>query len=170
MKTVCLHGAESTGKSMLARKLQVDRGWPWVPEYGRTYCEEHGTDLKMADLLAIAEGQDHANRAAMAGASPLLLLDTDQLVTAAWAQMLFGTVPPSLLGWPKADLYLHFEADVAWQDDGTRLFGEADRRARFAAIALDMLERTGVPYVRIGGSWAEREAQATAAIAALLEA
>jgi NadR type nicotinamide-nucleotide adenylyltransferase len=163
MKTVCLHGAESTGKSVLAARL----GYPWVPEYGRTYCEEHGTDLTMADLLAIAEGQAAENRRAMASAPPLLLFDTDQLMTAAWAQMLFGEVPDELMRYPRADLYLLFSPDVPWKDDGTRFFGTDESRARFATLAEEMLVRADVPFLRIGGSWEEREAQVRAAIARL---
>lgn len=160
MRTVCLHGAESTGKSVLAGRL----GHPWVPEYGRAYCEQRGTDLTMADLLAIAEGQAEANRRAMAAAPPLLVLDTDQLMTAAWAQMLFGEVPEVLMRYPRADLYLLFSPDVPWRDDGTRFFGTPETRARFAALAEEMLVRAVVPFVRIGGTWEEREAQARAAI------
>jgi NadR type nicotinamide-nucleotide adenylyltransferase len=170
MKTVCLHGAESTGKSVLCERFLVARGWPFVPEYGRFYCEEHGIDLTIADLLVIAEGQARSNRHAMLAAPPVLLLDTDQLMTAAWAQMLFGEVPPQLLAYPKADLYLLFEPDVPWREDGTRFFGEDDTRARFAALSEEMLVRAGVPFVRIAGSWAEREAQASAAIEGLLTA
>jgi NadR type nicotinamide-nucleotide adenylyltransferase len=161
--TVCLHGAESTGKSVLAERL----GYPWVPEYGRTYCEERGTDLTMADLLAIAEGQAEENRKAMAARSPVLLLDTDQLMTAAWAQMLFGEVPDVLLNYPKANHYLLFAPDVPWREDGTRFFGSDERRARFAALAEEMLVRAGVPFSRVGGSWEERELQARAIIEGL---
>lgn len=167
-RTVCLHGGESTGKSVLAARLHATRGWPWVPEYGRTYCEANGTDLTMADLLAIAEGQAAENRKALALRPPLLMLDTDQLMTAAWAQMLFGEVPLALLDYPKADLYLLFAPDVPWEDDGTRFFGATEQRARFAALAEDMLVRTGVPFVRIAGDWEERAAQAEAAIAGLV--
>ncbi|KHK92478.1 AAA family ATPase [Novosphingobium malaysiense] len=164
MKTVCLHGAESTGKTVLAGRL----GYPWVPEYGRAYCEEHGTDLAMADLLAIADGQAEANRKACALAPPILLLDTDQLMTAAWAQMLFSDVPEILMAYPKADLYLLFAPDVPWHDDGTRFFGDEKGRDRFARIAEDMLVRAGVPFVHIAGSWDQREARARQAIADLL--
>ncbi|SFF74413.1 nicotinamide-nucleotide adenylyltransferase, NadR type [Novosphingobium sp. CF614] len=163
MMTVCLHGAESTGKSTLARKL----GHAWVPEYGRTYCERNGTELRRGDLLAIAEGQAAANRAAMAMRPPLLVLDTDQLMTAAWAMMLFGEVPQVLMEYPKADLYLLFAPDVPWRPDGTRFFGEPAQRARFAALAEEMLVRAEVPFRRIAGSWDEREAQARAAISRL---
>lgn len=168
MKTVCFHGAESTGKSVLCEHFLVQRGWPYVPEYGRTYTEERGVDLTMADLLVIARGQGRLNRHAMEADPAVLLLDTDQLMTAAWAQMLFGHVPDELLAYPKADLYLLFEADVPWREDGTRFFGEDDTRARFAALAEEMLVRAGVPFTRIAGAWHAREAQAAAAIEALL--
>lgn len=162
--TVCFHGAESTGKSVLADRLARELGLPWVPEFGRTYCEERGTDLVMADLLAIAEGQAAANAHARYSGPPLLILDTDQLMTAAWAEMLFGEVPPALLAYPKADLYLLFEADVPWIDDGTRFFGKGPLRSRFAALAEDMLVRSGVVFQRICGRWEEREDQARRAL------
>lgn len=168
MIQLCFHGAESTGKSVLADKLSRELGLPWVPEYGRTYCEERGTDLTMADLLAIAEGQQAAVEAARIGDPPLLLLDTDQLMTAAWAEMLFGEVPDSLMAYPKADLYLLFSADVPWVEDGTRLFGQTRERTRFAGLAEEMLDRAEVPWRRIGGNWTEREAAVRAEISALL--
>ena len=168
MIRVCLHGAESTGKSVLADRLAREFGCPWVPEYGRTYCEERGTDLTMDDLLAIAEGQNMATRAAMASRPRLLLNDTDHLMTAAWAQMLFGSVPDAIMAYPPADLYLLFAADVPWVDDGTRFFGKGPLRSRFAGLAQEMLLRAQVPFVRIAGTWDEREAAARSAIAAAL--
>lgn len=166
---ICFHGAESTGKSVLAQRLSEERGWPWVPEYGRLYCEEHGTDLTMVDLIAIAEGQDAANRAALASHPAVVLFDTDQLMTAAWAEMLFGEVPAELFAYPKADLYLMFDADVPWISDGTRFFGGDRARAEFSALAERMLDRAGVPFVRVAGTWDEREKQVRAEIDAMLE-
>lgn len=168
MITVCFHGAESTGKSVLAEKLSRELGGTWVPEYGRTYCEERGTDLDMADLLAIAEGQAMAVEAAANAHPRLLLLDTDQLMTAAWAEMLFGEVPDALTTYPKADLYLLFTPDVPWIDDGTRFFGKGPLRSRFAALAEHVLVRSGVRYVTISGGWIEREKAARAAITTLM--
>ncbi len=164
MIRVCFHGAESTGKSALAAKL----GYPWVAEYGRAYCEARGTRLAMADLLAIAEGQDAAMRAAALIRPEVLVLDTDPLMTAAWAQMLFGEVPDALLAYEKAEFYLLFEADVPWVKDSTRFFGSASERDRFAAISEAILEQAQVPFARISGDWAAREVQARAEIACLL--
>lgn len=166
MIRVCLHGAESTGKSTLAAKLAARFGCPVVAEYGRDYAEAHGTEFTLADLLAIAEGQDRLMREAAAQAPRLLILDTDPLMTAAWAQMLFGTVPDALLAYDKAEHYLLFEPDVPWIADGTRFFGTPELRARFAQVAEAMLVRAGVAYSTIGGSWDERERRAIAAISA----
>ncbi len=168
MIRVCFHGAESTGKSVLAEALSRELACPWVPEYGRAYAEEHGTDFTMADLLAIAEGQDAAMRAACAGEPPLVLLDTDPLMTAAWAQMLFGNVPDTLLAYPKAEHYLLFEADTPWREDGTRIFGTSDARARFAAVAEEMLHNAAVPFTCFSGDWRQREQAAREAIEGLL--
>ena len=168
MITICFHGAESTGKSVLAAELAREFKCPWVPEYGRTYCELRGTDLHMRDLLEIAEGQAMAIEVAQAELPPLLIVDTDHLMTAAWAEMLFGAVPPKLLEYPAADLYLLFTPDVPWIDDGTRFFGKGPLRSRFAALAKDMLMRADAPYRTISGDWAERKTATRQAIAEML--
>lgn len=170
MLRVCFHGAESTGKSVLAARLHHRFGWPWVPEYGRDYCERNGTDLSMADLLAIAEGHQLATEALATGMPDVLISDTDQLMTAAWAAMLFDEIPGALLAYPKADLYLLFETDVPWLEDGTRLFGSTEERRRFGQLAEAMLRCAGVSWMRVGGSWEEREAKAITAIAEALAA
>lgn len=167
---VCFHGAESTGKSTLARKLAQDFGCPLVEEYGRTYAETIDTNFRLTDLTAIAAMQNRRMREACATGAPLVLLDTDPLMTAAWAEMMFGHAPHVLLGYDKAELYLLFEPDMPWVDDGTRFFGSVEDRARFAALAEDMLVRARVGFVRIGGRWDKREEKAREAIAAALAA
>lgn len=164
--TLCLHGAESTGKTVLAEKLGRELAIPWVPEFGRQYAEEHGTSFTVDDLLAIARGQEQARCAAAASKPPLLLLDTDPLMTAVWAEMLFGEIPDELFAYPKADHYLLFAPDVPWRDDGTRMFGSDPQRARFAALAQAVLERVGVPFTPVAGDWAAREAAVRHAIGA----
>jgi len=156
---VCFHGAESTGKSTLAHQLADELGCPLVPEYGRAYAETCGIDFGMPDLLAIAREQDRLARKAATTRPALLLLDTDPLITAAWAEMLFGEVPRELLAYPKAELYLLFAPDVPWVADGTRFFGKDEARGRFAELAESMLVRTGVSYRTISGSWDDRERQ-----------
>lgn len=166
---VCFHGAESTGKSLLAKKLAQELDSPLVGEYGRTYAETIDTNFRIADLTAIAARQNRMMREACAGGPPLVLLDTDPLMTAAWAEMLFGYAPDVLFGYDKAELYLLFEPDVPFVEDGTRFFGSEGDRTRFAALAEDMLQRTGVRFERISGAWAQREEMARASIAAAMD-
>jgi NadR type nicotinamide-nucleotide adenylyltransferase len=164
MIRLCFHGAESTGKSTLAAQLSEELGIPWVPEYGREWAETKGTDFTMDALLAIAAGQDAAMRRAATANPPVLLLDTDPLMTAAWAAMLFGHVPHELMEYEKAERYLLFDVDTDWIDDGTRFFGSDAERALFEALAEDMLVRAGVEFERISGTWDEREAAVRAVI------
>ena len=117
---ICFHGAESTGKSTLAAALAAEFGCPLVPEYGRIRAETEGIRFTANDLKAIAAEQDRLTRVAAEGDPPLVLIDTDPLMTAAWAHMLFGEVPAELTAYDRADLYLLFAPDVPWEYDGTR--------------------------------------------------
>jgi NadR type nicotinamide-nucleotide adenylyltransferase len=166
---VCLTGAESTGKSMLAPRLAARFGGVVVEEYGRTYAERHGTNFTPEDLRRIAEGHVAARQAIQATRPRLIVEDTDIVVTCAWAEMLFGSRDPVLEAVPaSADLYLLFSPEVPWVDDGTRLFGSSKRRARFHALIASGLTRRGIEPVLIGGDWQQRQDATTAAIAALL--
>ena len=166
---VCFHGAESTGKSSLAMKLAAEWECPLVAEYGRTYAETIDINFRLADLTAIAAMQNRMMREACAANPPLVLLDTDPLMTAAWAEMLFGQAPSVLFGYDKAELYLLFEPDVPFVADGTRFFGRDEERQRFAALAEDMLVRCRMDFVRISGAWEKREARVREAIASAMQ-
>lgn len=163
---VCFHGAESTGKSMLAPRLALRLGGLVVPEYGRTYAEANGTDLDDIDLLAIFDGHCAATKEALAQKPDWLISDTDALMTQAWAIMLLGRRLPEIDLWEDvADLYLVPAMDLEWLEDGTRLFGSAEDRAAFAAQARQVLVDAGVPFRTIFGTWEEREAEVRACIA-----
>jgi NadR type nicotinamide-nucleotide adenylyltransferase len=168
-RTICLHGAESTGKTTLARALAADTGAITVGEYGRSHCEVHREPLTREDLLLIGHAQQAMIAAAAEWAGPLLLVDTDALMTAAWCEMLLGDRPAELMGAPKADLYLLLEPDLPWIDDGTRFFSNPDDRHRFARIVEQVLDDAGVPFVRISGQGNERLAAARAAIGAIYD-
>jgi len=166
-RTICLHGAESTGKSWLAPRLARHFGTSFVPEYGRTWCEAFGTGLALADLVAIARTHEAMTRAALRRCERRLILDTDPLMTAVWADMLLGERDPWFGRWAAtADLYLLLDTDLAWRDDGTRLFGADSERRRFQSLAEAELERRGVRWARVGGEGEARFANALAAIEA----
>lgn len=166
VRVVALHGIESTGKSTLAARLAEALGTAVVPEYGRDYCLEHGTDCSSEDLRHIAETQQAMIEAAKATSGPLLLTDTDWLMTRAWHAMMLGSDMPGR-AYGLADLYLHLAPDVPWVDDGLRLHAELDERRRFDALCRAELERAGARWVEIGGDWDARYEAASRAIASL---
>lgn len=163
-RTICLHGAESTGKTTLAAALAAETGALTVGEYGRSHCEAHKAPLTLDDLLLIGRAQQAMIAAAAPYAGPLMIADTDALMTAAWCEMLLGERPHELMAAPKADLYLLLEPDLPWIDDGTRFFADAADRHRFARIVEQVLVDAGVPFVRIAGQGDKRLAAALGAI------
>jgi NadR type nicotinamide-nucleotide adenylyltransferase len=169
MKRICLHGPESTGKSTLGTRLAAHLGCEVVPEYGRAYCEAHGTDIGMAELVHIAQTQDAMNRAAAARAAELgagyVLFDTDPLITSVWAQMMFGAADGyfgAFAGF--ADHYLLLDIDLPFVDDGLRVYAQSAERKRFFDLCRAELDRRGVRYTLVQG---EGEARFTAALAAI---
>lgn len=167
MTLIVIHGTESTGKTSLGRQLASAIGAAFLPEYGRVFCEIHGTDCTPDDLLAIGRAQQ-SNIAVALSQRPIVVSDTDSLMTAAWAQMMHGHVPPELFAAPKADLYLHCAADTPFVQDGVRIYGAPRDRARFDSIARAVLADAGVVTVEVAGSWGERYRAAVAAVDRLL--
>lgn len=164
---ICLHGAESTGKSTLAPQLAAALGADIVPEFGRAYCEEHGTDLTPDDLRAIFTGHVAATQAVMAAHPAAMISDTDPLMTQAWSVMLFGQRLAEIDAWDDvADLYLVPDLDLPWYDDGTRLFGTMAQRQRFMDIAVAELGRRNLRWAWVRGRSEARLASALAALQA----
>jgi NadR type nicotinamide-nucleotide adenylyltransferase len=164
-RTVVLHGPESTGKSVLSERLAERFGGVFVPEYGRTYCEIHGADCDAQDLLNIAAGQDAAIDEAGRQTAGLIVSDTDALLTEVWSLMMLGEscfkdAPPRVSG----ALYLLTDIDTPFIQDDLRVYGGFEDRQRFLELSEAALKQYGVDYVRLSGSWAQREAAACAAI------
>lgn len=166
-RKICLHGPESTGKSVMAPRLAAHFDTLWVPEYGRVHCEVNGLELDAAGLTLIADAQRAMTEAALPMCNRRLIVDTDALTTAAWSIMLLGEVPDTIPLRPDADHYLLFDVDVPWADDGTRYFPDDAERRRFMAACEEALERAGASWTLISGNWEERFEKAVAAVEAL---
>lgn len=167
-RTICLHGPESVGKTTIAKRLAEHFGGELLEEYGRDYAETHGIMFTMRDLIEIAQNHDAGARMLLAEGADPLILDTDPLMTAVWADMLFAKRDPWFDAWDNtADLYLLFDIDLPWIKDGTRMFGTEPLRRRFFELSKAELERRGVRWALISG---QGEARFEAALAAIAEA
>ncbi len=166
VKVIALHGVESVGKSTLAQQLAEHLDTPFVPEYGRSHCEVHGNDLVPADLELIAACHQAMIEAAKEWSGPVLISDTDWLMTRAWNQWLFDA-PLSGPNYPIADLYLYLPPALQWVDDGTRMVGDDADRLRFDAICRDELSAKGARVAVLDGPPNKRIDLALQAIAAL---
>lgn len=162
--TICLHGVESVGKSMLSERLAAHYGTIVVPEYGRAHCELYGTDCRDSDLRLMGLAQQASIDAARPWCTHRLISDTDALMTAAWSQMMIGYASDELLVQRKADLYLMLAPDTPFVDDGTRIYGEPGVRAQFDRVARGVLRVARVRTAEIAGTWDQRFDAACAAI------
>jgi len=164
-RTICLHGPESVGKSIMAEQLAAALDAQLVPEYGRAYCARHGTDLRMADLVDMAMVQTDLIAEARETAPHWVVADTDALMTAVWADMMLGKRDAWFARFDDmADLYLLLDIDLPFVDDGLRIYGGADERARFFDLCKAELERREVAWALVGGMGKARLENALTAI------
>lgn len=165
LKTVCLHGPESTGKTTLASQLAAHFATVSVPEFGRLYCEIFGNTCDVDDLRTIRRGHELMAAAGRRKADRLLILDTDAVMTAVWADILLGMRPADLdrIDDP-ADFYLLCDVDVPFQPDNIRYFPAAADRAALLALSRKELEKRHLPFTFVSGPREARFASAVAAI------
>lgn len=168
--SICVAGAESTGKSWLAHRLAGHFGVTPVKEYARAYCARHGNNLDMAQLVHVAQMQDAAIRNAVSGAGQrgemMVIADTDAVVTAAWALVGHGRLDLWFAGDLIAcDLTLVTENDLAWRDDGVRIQRDNAARDSFRATLIKELDRRNRRWVSVGGQGEARFANALRLIA-----
>lgn len=138
---VILVGAESTGKTTLARRLAT--GAPWVAEYGREYtlyklASARGSAQLQAqpapgmeqlvwtsdDFVKIAAEQNRREDAAAVSSSGVLICDTDAFATGIWHARYCGQYSEevdALAPPPARRLYLLTHPDdVPFTQDGIR--------------------------------------------------
>ncbi|MBV7528673.1 AAA family ATPase [Chitinophaga sp. sic0106] len=171
MKKVVVIGPESTGKSTLSEMLATRFHTVWAPEYAREYIEYLERPYEKDDLLKIAEGQVALEQQQLAKATDVLICDTDLYVIKVWSEHKYGDCDNRILAMiaqQQCDLYLLTNIDLAWENDPQREHPEPEMRSYFYNVYRDIVVQSGVPFVDISGSYAQREITAAAAVDKLL--
>jgi nicotinamide riboside kinase len=168
-------GAESTGKSTLAKALAVRltqaTGWrcTWVPEYLREWCEREGRTPAVHEQDAIAAEQARQIEAATTG-HDIVIADTTPLMTAVYHRQVFGdaSMDAAAVDWQRrCALTLLTALDLPWLADGHIRDGEQVREP-VDAMLRTALVTAGLPFVVVGGTGNARVEAALDAVAPYL--
>jgi nicotinamide riboside kinase len=153
---IAVLGAESTGKTTLARALAralntTESPVVTVHEVLREWCDHEGRTPRAEEQLGIAHEQ--ARRAETAWAGTGVVADTTPLMTAVYSELLFGD--RSLYGFALAHqrhyhLTLLTGLDVAWVADGLQRDGPHVREP-VDALVRAALARAGIAFCTVYG-------------------
>ena len=167
---IVLLGAESTGKTTLARDIGAalrarGESVAVVDEALREFCDQHQRTPRRDEQAGIAAEQSRRIAAATAGGS-VVVADTSASMIAVYSDFVFAD--RSLYGSAESAqrryaLTLVTALDLPWRADGLQRDG-AHVRAPVDALVRASLQRAGVAFRTIGGSGSDRLANALAAV------
>lgn len=165
---IALVGAESTGKTELARAIAQrlqERGTPTtlVGEYLREWCEREGRTPRPDEQQAIADEQ--ARRIEAAAASGVVVADTTALMTAVYSEQLFADTTlygDALAAQRRYAITLLTALDLPWVADDMRDGPHA--RQPTDTLLRAALAGAKLPFAVVHGTGGERLANAWNAI------
>ncbi len=151
MFRVGIIGAESTGKSTLAKYLAKRYNGILIPEYAREFVEQKGTtEVTWEELCEIAKHQiEEMERLQDTGDGLPVFFDTELIVTKVWFEYAFHRVPEWLEEAIKRfpmDVYLLTYPDLPWVPDKARSNGSDAIRMELTERYETEIEALGIPY------------------------
>ena len=167
---IALLGAESTGKTTLARSLRTALASPAcrvavVGEYLREFCDARGRTPLRAEQQHIADEQTRRIEAAAAD-HDIVIADTTALMIAVYSDQVFGDTSlyaDAQTAHARCDLTLLTALDIAWQADGLQRDGPQVREPVDARVRA-ALGRAGAGYAVVSGSGSARSESALASV------
>jgi NadR type nicotinamide-nucleotide adenylyltransferase len=158
-RRVTIFGAESTGKTTLAKRLgRLNKAY-FVPEYARPYLENTVNEITVSSMTDIWHGQQALQDAAqMWEPKPFIVQDTDLFSTVGYWdfphwQDAIGPAPQQLIAdarFSKSDLYLITKSNIPFERDPLRYGGDVREGSDFYWINL--CEKYGLNYAVLKGS------------------
>lgn len=164
--TVCLLGAESTGKTWLAEQItQVlhERGLrvAMVAEYLREFCERAQRTPTPHEQAAIAAEQQRRIELA-SQTHDVVVADTSGLMVSVYSELVFGdhSLYPQAIAWQRqVSLTLLTAIDIPWVNDGLQRDGPHVREP-VDNIIRRVLHGAQLPYSVVSGQGPARLANA----------
>ncbi|UXE65284.1 MAG: ATP-binding protein [Chryseotalea sp. WA131a] len=156
IKLICFYGPESTGKSVMAKKFAEIYQTEFVPEVAKEIVSSN--EFTIEDIIRIGKAQTERVMEKTKIANKFLFCDTDLITTQIYSRHYLKIVPPILYQLEKQityDTYFLFDVDVPWVADGLRDLGA--HRAKMFDAFKDELEKRGISYTLVKGSWVERQ-------------
>lgn len=171
VKRVCLLGAESTGKTTLARALAERFDTLWNPEYGRPYTQiarPERAPWTSWEFTHIARVHCWYEDFLAGYARRVLFSDTDAFTTAVFHEVYLGAPATGFEELVRRgyDLFLVCGLDAPWRHDGVREF-EAQRRSMHERY-IRRAEESGRPWLLVEGPLEVRLEAAAAAVELVL--
>ena len=168
-------GGESTGKSTLATALAEELPGLLVPETLRGWMDRHGrvprADEQRAVMTAHAEAEARALRelgadaenvgAVLSKGPPWVISDSGPLMTAVYSILYFddrSLVAQAVAIARRSELVVWCAADIPWVAEADVRDGPHMRSAAQDIIA-DLLDESGLPYLRVEGAPHDRVLQ-----------
>lgn len=167
-KKVCIYGPESVGKTTLA--YQLANYFQTVVAHEAAREELTSNEFTIEKIIEIGQKQTDLVKQRLLIANKVLFCDTDLITTQIYSQQYFGRVPQELKALEKEisyDLYCLLNIDTPWVADSLRDFGH--RRAEMFAVFKEELEKRGIPYLLIEGTWEERFEKVRLQVEAMLQ-
>jgi len=171
VKRVCLLGAESTGKTTLARALAEAYETAWNPEYGRAYTElrdDPDAPWTSGEFTHIARIQCWYEDCLANTTRNVIFCDTDAYTTALFHEVYLGEPThrfDDLVERPY-ELFLVCGLDVPWRHDGVREFD--NQRHWMHEHYLERARASGTPWVLLEGRHEARLRESAVAVDRLL--
>ena len=168
---VTLIGAESTGKTTLARNLARHFQTTFTREAVRTLVDSvrrlpHEDEVHWIAETHLKSAADQAK-----SANSVLFLDTDLVSTCLYQRRYFGHCPSKIEQLAQdnlAHLYLFTQPDFPWEPDGIQRASPQEREKIHQLIELE-ISRLNLPFVRVSGGSSERMSTCIRAVKKLLE-
>ncbi len=159
---IAIVGPESTGKTILAKKLAEYYNGDWIPEYARQYIEKLDRPYNYTDVEHIAQWLVEAYEKRKDNSYPVFF-DTEMIITKIWFEVAFGKIPENMNKWLQQmdfDAFLLCYPDLPWVPDPVRENGGKMREILYIRYR-DEIEKLHKPYHIIKGTGIERVVNAT---------